>query len=444
MAMSRPELDHSALMPKKKSTNCVTICMLGPSESGKSELVKYLIKGNPHMKMGVKGACFVYGLRIEDATPVYLNVVECRGDRSSQLQQASKLKPDVFFVLYDVNATPSFKEMRNKWLPELYPKDVPTIVIGNKLDMPSETVNVKLPGVANKGWLSGHMEISSITGQNIDRLIQITVEVVTGLKIQSQTDTISQRMSACSLSDQPQTLSSYAMNKSPKGVCLIISIRSFQNGNSYRHGTETDESGLKEVLQQFDFIIEVKTDLQQAEILQTLKQMSQFDHANYNCFICVVMSHGSSKNITASDGLDVNVDQITKQFTAENCPSLRGKPKVFLFQACRGKHGQASLPHETDSCCGDMEDDATVFVPNEADFLIARSTVDGYVSYRDSTKGSYFISNLVEILRANPELSLVTCLTLLNARVADLKSPSGITQMPCFHTTLRKDLVLGR
>ncbi|XP_071114684.1 caspase-8-like [Haliotis cracherodii] len=210
------------------------------------------------------------------------------------------------------------------------------------------------------------------------------------------------------------------MDAIPKGVCLIISMRSFQDGSDYRYGTEKDEVGLEEVFKQFGFKVEVRIDLEGSILLNTLKTMALQDHSRCSCFVCVVMSHGSSKSIKASDGLDVNVDQITKQFTAEKCPSLRGKPKVFLFQACRGNQEQASLPHETDSCCGDMEDDGTAFVPNEADFLIARSTVDGYVSYRDSYKGSFYISNLVEILRANPELSLVTCLTLLNARVADL------------------------
>ncbi|XP_046564664.1 caspase-3-like [Haliotis rubra] len=287
------------------------------------------------------------------------------------------------------------------------------------------------------------MEISSITGQNIDRLVQRTVEIFTGLDVQGQIPQVTRAMTACSLSSQPPC-NEYKMDTSPKGVCLILSMRSFPDDSKYRYGAEQDEVSLEELFRQFGFKVEIKTDLECFELLKTLKGMALLDHSQYSCFVCAVMSHGSSTAIKAADGLDVTVDQITKQFTAKQCPSLRGKPKVFLFQACRGVHGQQFHLHETDSCYGDMEDDAIVPVPNEADFLIARSTVDGYVSYRDRKKGSYFISYLVEILRANPEHSLMACLTLLNERVADLQFWGDTCQMPCFHTTLRKDLVLGR
>ena len=37
-------------------------------------------------------------------------------------------------------------------------------------------------------------------------------------------------------------------------------------------------------------------------------------------------------------------------------------------------------------------------IPSEADFLIGCSSVPGYVSYRDTGKGSWYISNLTEML----------------------------------------------
>jgi len=37
-------------------------------------------------------------------------------------------------------------------------------------------------------------------------------------------------------------------------------------------------------------------------------------------------------------------------------------------------------------------------VPDEADFLLAMSTVTGYVSYRSKSLGSWYITKLVEML----------------------------------------------
>ncbi|XP_046572552.1 caspase-3-like [Haliotis rubra] len=445
MAQASVDAALSKVKSGKKETK-LKICLLGPTESGKSEFVKCLIKGNPNKLICVSDCFFVHGLRLDYAPAVIFDVTECRGNIRSQLQQASKHKPDVYFLLFDVNSKTSLYKMKNSWLNDLYDRDTVTITIGNKSDLPSNTQHARFPGVLDKGWLSGHMEISSITGQNIDRLVQRTVEIFTGLDVQGQIPQVTRAMTACSLSSQPPTrpCNEYKMDTSPKGVCLILSMRSFPDDSKYRYGAEQDEVSLEELFSQFGFEVEIETDLGCIKLLTTLKSMASLDHSQYSCFVCAVMSHGSSQAIKAADGLDVTVDQITKQFTAEQCPSLRGKPKVFLFQSCRGLGGQQFHLHETDSCYGDMEDDATVPVPNEADFLIARSTVDGYASYRDTKKGSYFISNLVEILRANPEHSLVACLTLLNERVADLQFSGDTCQMPCFHTTLRKDLVLGR
>ena len=37
-------------------------------------------------------------------------------------------------------------------------------------------------------------------------------------------------------------------------------------------------------------------------------------------------------------------------------------------------------------------------IPNEADFLMAYSTIPGFVSYRSKSSGSWFISKLCEML----------------------------------------------
>lgn len=37
-----------------------------------------------------------------------------------------------------------------------------------------------------------------------------------------------------------------------------------------------------------------------------------------------------------SDDRLVQVDELVAQLNAFNCPALKGKPKLFLIQACRG------------------------------------------------------------------------------------------------------------
>jgi hypothetical protein len=65
------------------------------------------------------------------------------------------------------------------------------------------------------------------------------------------------------------------------------------------------------------------------EILLT----SDLDHTDMS--VLVVLSHGDKDRIYSSDGQWVATDWILKQFNNANCPRLRGKPKFFIFQACR-------------------------------------------------------------------------------------------------------------
>ena len=78
------------------------------------------------------------------------------------------------------------------------------------------------------------------------------------------------------------------------------------------------------------------------------------------------------------------------EFNAEWCPSLANKPKIFLVQACRGSQkGEFPGPN-----ADNILSDSTLSrsrLPKESDFLLAYSSVPGYVSFRMPDSGSFFI-----------------------------------------------------
>ena len=51
--------------------------------------------------------------------------------------------------------------------------------------------------------------------------------------------------------------------------------------------------------------------------------------------IVVIMSHGNKDSVYASDGEELSRNWIVKEFIKSNCPQLSGKPKLFVFQACK-------------------------------------------------------------------------------------------------------------
>jgi len=59
--------------------------------------------------------------------------------------------------------------------------------------------------------------------------------------------------------------------------------------------------------------------------------VAAMDHSDSDCFFCAIMSHGDVDGIWATDRR-IDLESIYKLFNSSNCPTLLGKPKVFLIQ----------------------------------------------------------------------------------------------------------------
>ncbi|XP_016402196.1 caspase-8-like, partial [Sinocyclocheilus rhinocerous] len=83
----------------------------------------------------------------------------------------------------------------------------------------------------------------------------------------------------------------------------------------------------------------------------------------------------------------------------DNCPALIGKPKVFFIQACRGCGMQSKVLVADGAGASRIQKSGKVYsIAKDSDFLIALSTVEGYVSVRDKYSGSWFIQSLCKHL----------------------------------------------
>uniref|UniRef100_A0A8D2L044 Caspase-6 n=2 Tax=Varanus komodoensis TaxID=61221 RepID=A0A8D2L044_VARKO len=178
-------------------------------------------------------------------------------------------------------------------------------------------------------------------------------------------------------------------------------------------------------------------------------------HDDADCFVCAFLSHGEDDHVYAYDA-KIKIQSLTSMFKGDKCPSLVGKPKIFIIQACRGdKHDDPVLFHDTVDSKKESEineitvDAAAVYtLPAGADFLMCYSVAEGYYSHRETVNGSWYIQDLCEMLRKHGcSLEFTELLTLVNRKVSHrrvdvCRDPLalGKKQVPCFASMLTKKL----
>ncbi|NXH84513.1 CASP8 protein, partial [Edolisoma coerulescens] len=235
----------------------------------------------------------------------------------------------------------------------------------------------------------------------------------------------------------------YKMKNNPHGYCLILNNHIFKNPRYNREGTLQDGEAVKRVFKWLQFETVEYMNLEGKKIKDTVKEYSKRDHRNMDCFVCFILSHGEKDKIKGVDDVCVNIEDLISCFTGTNCPSLAGKPKVFIIQACQGSLGHPSVTIEPDSS-GHLEVDATpsVSIPDKADILIGMATVEDYLSFRSRRTGSVYIQSLCEKMKLLCPLGVdfAAILTEVNNEVAG-KELEGCKQMPKITSTLLKRLI---
>ena len=220
------------------------------------------------------------------------------------------------------------------------------------------------------------------------------------------------------------------------GYVLVINNNSFlQRDDVERTGSYDDAKNLVSLFDNFNFTTLVYNSQTKSEMLKLLTETADKDFSRFDCFVCVILCHGSKDGIYGTDDELIKVEAITSLFRRDECPSLKGKPKIFLIQACLDSQ-QDTVHIESDS---DPIPFSSSYLPADADFLICFASAHGHQSYRQSLLGSWFISSVVDVFKEYAEREhLMDMMLRVNNRVAGFVSKEGLKQMPCQVCTLTR------
>ncbi|NXX93784.1 CFLAR regulator, partial [Centropus bengalensis] len=235
----------------------------------------------------------------------------------------------------------------------------------------------------------------------------------------------------------------YRMQSQPLGICLIIDCI----------GNDTDV--LEETFRGLGYEVHCYRYLSVDALNETLLQAARLQtHRNCDSFICVLVSRGSPQSIFCTDHTcsAFPLEYVKKYFTADSCPALLGKPKLFFIQ-------NYVVP-ENEQECTSLEIDGNderiisnapvpwkVTIPQAADIFWSHCRVNASTLEKSPSSSSYYLRCLAELLR-NPykrKLSVLDIHTELNGRVDDWNKTADPSQQYSLllQHTLRKTLFLS-
>ncbi|XP_041355471.1 caspase-3-like [Gigantopelta aegis] len=232
----------------------------------------------------------------------------------------------------------------------------------------------------------------------------------------------------------------YSMTQKRRGICLIINNVDYADPSKVRSGSQKDCKDLKATFRKILFKVIVLKNLTDSNIISAIKKMSTRDHSQYDSFVCCILAHGGRGTVTGVNDKPVHLEKITSNFRVCDCPSLAGKPKVFIIQACQGSREQRGVElHQSDSI---SDDTPLMTLADGADFFMAYATEPGFKSYRNPRTGSFFINSLCKNINQYKSHELSQIMRKVCAEIAHITINDDMKQVPWVSSTLTKDLVL--
>ncbi|OXU20628.1 hypothetical protein TSAR_006461 [Trichomalopsis sarcophagae] len=252
--------------------------------------------------------------------------------------------------------------------------------------------------------------------------------------------------------DRPEVkhIGAYPMRSNPRGLVLIIANNLYKKEKDRRPSAIHDEANLKKLFTEMGFKVISHFDLTGKQIESKIEEFSQMKELRrVDAAFVIISSHGSGKPgncETEITGIDykskgykkVVCTSIMNYFTAEHCRYLSGKPKIFIFQTCRGSNEQVAVPrHAIDAVTNNLPRIEEAYVQfsetmrNYEDMLIVYSTIPGFVSYRDEYNGTWFIQILCEVfMNYAHKVHVRELFDMIDFRLKNFRTPEDNCQTP--------------
>ncbi|XP_014775610.1 caspase-7 [Octopus bimaculoides] len=241
------------------------------------------------------------------------------------------------------------------------------------------------------------------------------------------------------------------MTHKKRGIAYIFNIENFSDSElKICHGISKDAQDFKSALRSLGFCeedIHVHTDSRTEEMKEILQSFGEENlDVGIDCFICAILSCGNSDGLIYGYDDAIELEKLLSYLKPDRCPCLKGIPKLFFVQACRGSKIDSGI--EKNDADSNGFEKTSPKIPVMADILVAYSSCNEYPSFGSKERGSWFMQALSDILmKYGNKHEIMTLLTAVSNYVASFDFQSsdnsvynGCKQMPHITSTLTKQL----
>ncbi|CAL4164232.1 unnamed protein product [Meganyctiphanes norvegica] len=205
--------------------------------------------------------------------------------------------------------------------------------------------------------------------------------------------------------------------RNTRGRTIVLNYMNYTNSkhDMTRHGADVDERNLRQTFEQvlgysFDYNQNLTFSQTEAKLNAIAKDPSMWYE---DSMVLVIGTHGGERTMfVTSDNKKYDITWVKDIFSDDNCPALKNKPKVIIYNACRG-----SYLEDGPAASGRIGQHEVMFggKPKKALYKISHlitlfSCSEDITSLRSPLSGSCFLSALCTTLRNNPkdELNVIT------------------------------------
>ncbi|XP_064089070.1 ankyrin-1-like isoform X2 [Macrobrachium nipponense] len=202
----------------------------------------------------------------------------------------------------------------------------------------------------------------------------------------------------------------YKNTSHPRGKVLIVN--NIFEGKNFRQGAKSDTVYLTDLFKKMGYEVQCEENLTKEATLNVLENFRDEEKLKkIDSALFFFLSHGSKGKFLTSDYKSLEESEVQEFFkNKKGCLSLEGKPRVFVFNFCRGEfYEERTLAHfEKDSkAMGHTDEEGrapevkssnnknTTDAPKDMLFIYA--STDGIRTLRHPTFGTFFIKTLCQI-----------------------------------------------